>query len=138
MPIYKNILIDKADRNMTLGEMISALKTCQNKLRVEFVNGGHPTNFHSYRGYYRDLAFERIYNEDIAYVTVEHFLEACLSCVGTIFPGWKGGDFIMDETTKLWVATEGKTSGIGPIKLLRGRSKVFIITSLCEDQELEY
>jgi hypothetical protein len=68
-------------------------------------------NPHSYRGYYRDLAFEP--KEGAA---VSEMLDCAKSALGTTYQGYKGGDFVMSEYTEVWLANEGDTGeSIGPV-----------------------
>ena len=89
---------------MGLGDMITVL---------EQINPSMPMlvgSLHSYRGYYKDLAFGGTCEP--AYTTVGEVLEACKAAEGKTFTGWKGGDFIMDEYTDLWQSPEGTSSGM--------------------------
>lgn len=57
----------------------------------------------SYRGYYEDLAF-RPFSE---FCTRDQVLKECRRAMGAVFTGYKGGEFLMGETTCLWVAPYG-------------------------------
>ncbi len=59
----------------------------------------------SYRGYYADLAFEPF--ADSEPTTAGRLAEYARSLIGQTFEGYKGGDFVMDEHTPLWVACWG-------------------------------
>lgn len=59
---------------------------------------------HSYRGYYRDLAFEPIYN-----ISVEEMLKCAKEALGSTYSGYKGGDYTMSEYTEVWLANYGDT-----------------------------
>lgn len=71
-------------------------------------------NPHSYRGFYHDLAFEPAQN-----VRVGDMLDDAQRALGTVYEGWKGGDFLMKEYTDCWLAEEGSGDGetIGPLLL---------------------
>ena len=58
---------------------------------------------HSYRGYYSDLAFEK----DDGLRSVKELLDSCKSCMGQVFEGYKGGDFVMGALTPVWIAEYG-------------------------------
>lgn len=93
---------------MTLGELIEALEA----LHPGSVDYGFG-NPHSYRGDYSDLAFEPQRG-----TTIVAMLEAATSAVGATFQGYKGGDFVMDEWTRVWLACEGTVGEtIGPALL---------------------
>jgi hypothetical protein len=103
---------------MTLGQLIEQLEKmnpesgviCSTDTSMVF------TTFDSYRGYYDDLALGYIAkdyyeeNKDDEIHTVKDFLEEAKRCLGKTFYGWKGGKFIMDKDTPLWVANNGHTS----------------------------
>ena len=58
---------------------------------------------HSYRGYYCDLAFEL--NDGMRLAT--ELLTECKAAMGKTFGGYKGGDFVMDAQTPVWVVSYG-------------------------------
>ncbi|MET9480956.1 hypothetical protein [Streptomyces sp. NPDC006638] len=87
---------------MTLDELIRALEA-EDPARI--LRRGF-CNPHSYRGYYRELAFEPTPN-----VTVGEMLADAVSARGETFEGWKGGDFTMDGGTDCWLSLEGYASG---------------------------
>jgi len=59
---------------------------------------------HSYRGYYSELGLEPASN-----VTVKNMLFDLRYANGTVFGGWKGGDYRMNDDTELYLAYEGNT-----------------------------
>lgn len=94
---------------MTLGELIKFLENQDPNLIVPM--GFH--NPHSYRGYYHDLAFEPLKN-----ISVGEMLACAKSAIGKTFIGWKGGEFVMDEDTNIWLAEEGRCGeSIGEVLL---------------------
>jgi hypothetical protein len=64
------------------------------------------THPHSYRGYYRDLAFEPARN-----VPLSAMLSDARGALGATYQGWKGGDFTMHRYTDCWLAYEGHGAG---------------------------
>lgn len=86
----------RSNYHLTLGGLIQALEAAPSDAKIGI---GEP---HSYRGYYRDLAFEPCAPRPVAEVLTE-----ARACVGKVFTGYKGGDFEMDEATPLWIATWG-------------------------------
>lgn len=93
---------------MTLGDLIKILKEFPDKKKTVPVGLGDP---HSYRGYYDQLAFEPAEN-----ITVEEMLEKAESALESTFEGYKGGEFLMEEHTKVYIACWGKTGeSIGEI-----------------------
>ncbi len=95
---------------VSLGELIKILEA-EDQGKVVPFGFGHP---HSYRGYYDELAFEPARN-----VTVAAMLADCRRSLGATFTGYKGGDFVMKEYTKCWLAMWGNTSEdtLGPALL---------------------
>ena len=89
---------NRAKSQMTLGGLISILKTLPDEFKITGL-----TYPHSYRGYYSDLAFEL--SNDKMYA--RDFLKICEKCVGDTFEGYKGGDNTMSENTPVWIAEWG-------------------------------
>ena len=89
---------ERAKTQMTLGGLIEMLESMPAKIKMDGLD--HP---HSYRGYYSDLAFEKVEKKR----TVKDTLEMVRGCLGERFQGWKGGDFYMNKGTPIFVAFEG-------------------------------
>ncbi len=89
---------ERAATQMTLGNIISRLEVMQKDQRIKGLG-----NLDSYRGYYSDLAFK----PDNTEKTVEQLLSECRATMGKVFIGYKGGEFMMGESTPLWVADYG-------------------------------
>lgn len=109
--------------HLTLGKAISMLETVEPSRLVEFDKGGSPSDAHSYRGYYSDLAFEPV----SGVITASAFLAELKDSLGRSFEGYKGGDFPMTDTTPLWAAQYGscgraivgvQADGAGPVILV--------------------
>lgn len=67
-----------------------------------------PGFFHSYRGYYEDIALS-ISVKDRGY-TVSDILTEARKCIGFCFEGYKGGLFTMNTDSRLWMAIYGDNS----------------------------
>jgi hypothetical protein len=89
---------DRAATQMTLGALMNRLKELPPDLLIDGL--ARP---HSYRGYYSDLAFEPSGNRR----TTAETLAMCQECMGQVFQGYKGGDFMMGATTPVWIAEYG-------------------------------
>lgn len=90
---------ERASSQLTVGEAIKVLRSIPNDTAI--VPGiSYP---HSYRGYYSDLAFEPAGES----ITAGELLGMFLSVMGKSLVGYKGGNFIMGETTPVWVAHYG-------------------------------
>ena len=71
----------------------------------------YPTTFDSYRGYYNELALGYSIEEPEKLMTVEDLIHEAINCIGKEFTGYKGGQFVMDTNTPLWISNYGKCSG---------------------------
>ena len=91
---------ERAATQMTLGTLIASLEKLPPDSLVRGL--GHA---HSYRGYYSDLAFE----PQAVSITAAALLEQCRAAMGRVFEGYKGGDYVMGETTPVWIAHYGTT-----------------------------
>jgi len=97
--------LDEADvrpRQYDLGELIARLQREEDPDRRVRYGFAHP---HSYRGDYRELAFEARES-----VTVGEMLSDARSALGTTYEGWKGGDYTMSKDAYVWVVQEEGTS----------------------------
>ena len=63
-----------------------------------------PCSLSSSRGSYDDLA---IGFEFIGSMEVSELLAICKGALGTTYPGYKGGEFLMGEFTEVWVDNFG-------------------------------
>ena len=95
----KQMQRERAESQMTLGKLITVLEAMPKDSMV--ANLCDPR---SYRGYYIDLAFD---HEKGKRPAVE-LLKECKETVGKVFSGYKGGDYVMDESTPIWIAGYGE------------------------------
>lgn len=89
---------ERAGTQMTLGGLLKELESVGGERKI--MGLGDPI---SYRGYYCDLAFE----PKGAAVTVAEVLKSVRDCMGREFTGYKGGEFLMGESTPIWSAHYG-------------------------------
>lgn len=95
---------------ITLGKLISELKTRKQDSHVTFdFCGVTPGELTSYRGYYRMLAIEPDF--ECNPVKVKDFITKLKSAINKTFIGYKGGEFVMDKDTWMWVAQYGRSDG---------------------------
>ena len=95
----------------------------------------------TYRGYYSDLAFfihELPKEEKNSIFTVGDLHERCKILLDTTLTGYKGGDFLMEESTPLWYEPSdwhGAASEIAIINLEKDcyGNLVFITKELSDD-----
>lgn len=85
---------------MNLEQLIELLER-QNPTTV-LRRGFH--NPHSYRGYYEHLAFE--ITDDIC---IGNMLRYAKEALGNTYEGWKGGDYIMNGYTDVYLSNVGET-----------------------------
>lgn len=88
----------RATSQMTLGQLIERLAALPSETRVKGLGSEH-----SYRGYYTDLAFTPTDTEVLA----SEILAQCRAAMGREYEGYKGGDFLMGESTPLWISKYG-------------------------------
>ncbi len=87
---------------MRLEEYIQTLKGFDPNLKLE----KGLSNPHSWRGSYDQLSFEIVDN-----ITIGEMLKVAEGCIGKIFYGWKGGEYLMDQYSQINVEVEsGKCS----------------------------
>lgn len=89
---------ERAAEQMTLGSLITALRELPNGTEVQKFDG-----IGSYRGYYCDIALE----PGSGMMPVADLLALCESAMGRVYEGYKGGDFLMGESTPIWIAEYG-------------------------------
>jgi len=128
-PFHYVDLVNKTERRnrsetqMTLGEMIDVLSALDPNRKVVGLGA-----LDSYRGYYSDLAFE----PDDGGRTVSDLLQECQSAVGKAFEGYKGGEYVMDLDTPLWLSPWGEASGL---KLIGLKTDEDPIVPVVEEEE---
>lgn len=96
---------------MTLGELKEKLEPIKdNKGYVSFEFGNaNPTEFDSYRGYYDELALGFSGDHGTS-MDISTFYTMVCDAIGKEFIGWKGGEFIMTESTPIWISCTGNSS----------------------------
>lgn len=111
---------------ITLGKLRAALKKAKPNAVVQLggANTGFPNDSMSYRGYYEDISFEPGPNE----ISAKEFLASVNDVIGKSFTGYKGGQYVMDENTPVWIAHYG-SSGNAVIDVRVTSKSVAIITN---------
>ena len=94
------LLAGRKKSGMTLGRLIETLESMPADAHVERI--GNP---HSYRGYYSDLAFER--EPWAPPMTAAEAVTLCRRCLGQTYEGYKGGEYVMDADSPVWLASWG-------------------------------
>lgn len=85
--------------HVTLGELIEKLRQADPEALIGLDSP------HSYRGYYADLALE----PTEVPIKVWELLNQLSDVIDTELTGYKGGKFLMEHDTPMWVATYGNT-----------------------------
>lgn len=120
------------DKQITLGELIAALSAFARDKGVRFdFEYARPTTLASWRGVYAELALGFTFDAPSANVTVGPLLDHLQSAVGETFTGYKGGDFVMDKETPLWVANYGNCGTTAIQGVLDLGYEVVICTGHC-------
>ena len=102
----------KEAKEYNLGRFIKDLEKYRESLiEIIFDDGSSPVDFGSWRGVYNCLALEYDKNKNYA----ETIYRKAYNTNNSIFVGYKGGDFIMDEDTPIYQANYGE-SGVDIIK----------------------
>jgi len=118
--------------------MIGMLKKCDNPKAVVFFDFGElvPTGLHSYRGFYDHLAFsfDRRWtfngkDEKDNEIDVAGLLKMCEDALGRTFQGYKGGDYVMNPDTPLWVSDYAEASSTAVVAVLDEETRVIIQTA---------
>ena len=131
---------------ITLGELINQLDNLELKYNEENYKSVYfdfgtaiPTDLDSWRGSYDELAlgyeltgYDRKDNSAFTDCKADKLLEKLKSAVGKTYYGWKGGDFIMNENTPIWVANSGNSGNTGVIGVLDEGWCIIILTAFCK------
>jgi hypothetical protein len=115
---------------MTLGNLIDILerKEPDKPVMFDFVHF-RPKGIHSFRGYYYQLAIGYTTDEDM---TVGKLLQMLKDADGKTFTGYKGGEYIMDRKTRVWVANRHESGTTGIINVRDDSWCVRLITGICD------
>lgn len=111
---------------LRLGQLIKKLEECDPEQGVIFdFCRLAPSSLHSYRGYYTDLAIS--WTQDYR-PKIKDFLKRLRDVVGFTFEGYKGGEFTMNEATRVWVANYGESTDTAVVDVRDLGWAVMIIT----------
>ena len=130
-----------------LGNLIKDLEKLDPKVNIVFENGSYqllsPIAFGSWRGSYDCLALMGGYKKDG--IKVQELLDMAKNTVGKMFEGYKGGEFIMDESTPIYCVEEFRESYFEKVYRIitvctywqvtgvyQKESKVILKTSICK------
>lgn len=122
---------------LTLGKLIEQLQACDltgtdgkpKSICYDFCRF-RPTSLMSWRGSYAELALG--YKENGDYPSAQSILEDCQSSIGATYQGYKGGDFVMDADTPVWVANYGNSSETAIVGVVDAGYQIVLLTAYCE------
>jgi hypothetical protein len=130
---------------LSLGELIKEIERCEifkddkTPKEVDFDFGSAvPTKLDSWRGSYSELALGYKLSgydndaEHFASCKADELLKELKDAIGKEYTGWKGGDYIMDENTPIWVANPGNGGETGIVGVIDRGYKLVILTAFCE------
>ena len=120
---------------MTLGNLISVLEEVKDKTKwVKFDFDSYPDRLHSWRGIYSDLA---VGYQSYRRIRVSTFLKRLKFAVNKVFTGYKGGEYIMDVDTRIWIEHEGQwQSTRGIVGVTQDEKWVILNTGNCEENTI--
>ena len=104
----------RSQYHLTLGKLIEYLSRYRDDKKVKLDIGGTLGEENSYRGYYSDLAFSQDYDLKM---TAGNLLKRCKEILDSEYIGYKGGEYIMDYHTPLWISDYGDADDIAIIGL---------------------
>jgi len=125
----------------TLGQLIEELEKIEadEDCYVSFAFGSFvPTTCHSWRGSYNEISIGYAEMEWDKRPKLNEFLQHLRDCIGKEFTGWKGGEYIMDFDTPVWVAEEGRSGNSGVVGIrpsIGANGKAYVVhvrTDYCE------
>jgi hypothetical protein len=131
---------------LSLGELIEQFESLDLRYdekeykRVSFDFGSAvPTTLDSWRGSYCELAlgyelsgYDRTDDKHFTENSADKFLEHLKDTVGVTLTGWKGGDFLMDESTPVWVANPGNSGTTAVVGVHDAGWQIIILTTYME------
>ncbi len=96
---------------LSVQELIARLEQFDPKTSVglRFYGATLIASVDSYRGYYDELAFDVTTDYGVSDPTVGEVLYCLKQALGKTFYGWKGGEYVMNQHTPLWIAKSGTT-----------------------------
>lgn len=112
---------------MMLGELITNLKRFNKDLEVYYSNGSSPIYLDSYRGYYDQLALS--HESSVEPMKCWRLLELLEDAVDKSFTGYKGGGFIMNLHTDVYVDNYGECSNRIIVDVVEDFSGILIKTT---------
>lgn len=128
----------KVSGQLNMGGLLKALESVDQALPVRI--DGYPDRtplpvVDSYRGYYEDIAIPYDSGEP---VTVATFAAALRATIGETFHGYKGGDYVCDKRTAVWLANYGRTMGAAVTGVVERDGDAVLTWATDEDDTSEW
>jgi len=117
---------------VTLDQLVKVLEKAvkeDDRIPIRFSDGTLPGEFMSYRGYYYMLSLSR---GGIKYA--ETLLLMAKGALGYPFTGYKGGQYLMEEHTPVWVSEYGECSGEGIVGIEAENWEVVLVLGRIEEE----
>ena len=102
--------VTRSQYHVTLRQMLSAIGQAEHALVSFQTEDGRQWGAGdaiSYRGYYSDLAIEPMAELS----STGDLMMTLMAVQGNTLEGYKGGDYLMDDDTPVWLASYGSASG---------------------------
>lgn len=120
---------------LTLGQLITRLGDMTPSLSLDAsicfdFEYACPTTLTSWRGSYEELALQFEFSG--APPSLQDLLTEVRSGVGRVFEGYKGGQYLMHESTPVWVSNYGHAGHTAIIGVFSNGYQVIIETAYCE------
>lgn len=120
---------DRKSYHLTLEAAIKGLEMVVPETELRTEDGLGVGKVSSYRGYYSDLAF----CPAVQPTTIGAVLTDLRAALGQTFEGYKGGDFLMDADTPLWISAYGSASGLAVTGLRMENGSAILTTRQTHD-----
>lgn len=129
---------------LTLGQIIDRLESMpmtyesRGKTEPKFVwfafGQTQPSDVMSWRGSYAELAISFVYDRHslTSGMPAATLLQKLRDAVGATFTGYKGGDYVMESGTPVWVANYGDSGNTGIVGVRDMDYEIVIDTAWCE------
>ena len=137
MTARRKEVLSRSDQ-LTLGELILKLepivkkqKDRQDEASIKYdFEYLFPTGLDSWRGSYEELALN--YETEGKYMSVTAFYNMLTETVGKTFHGYKGGEYVMNKHTPIWVANYGNSGNTAVVDVVDNDYEVILITGIRE------
>ena len=118
---------------MRLKDWIEALEGLSSGAVVVFDDGDNVGPLISWRGVYAQLTPPNAREP----WTVQDLLKDARGAIGSVYTGYKGGDYVMDESTPVWADDYGRCQYRVPTGVVDKAGKVVVATEFIRDEYRE-